>query len=58
MLHTISTRKHRSSRRITLIINMAPPLAPSTRQMTYDIILSSDINASQMAEAASCHKGS
>ncbi|THC87808.1 hypothetical protein EYZ11_012745 [Aspergillus tanneri] len=38
------------------IINMAPPLAPSTREFIYGMIMSKELTASQMAEAAGCHK--
>lgn len=34
---------------------MAPPLAQSTREMAFDMTVSSELTAPQMAVAASCH---
>ena len=49
MLHAISTQRDQYSWKITSIISMAPSLPASITQMTYDMIVSSGLNASQMA---------
>ena len=49
---SIIVNRHQSSP----IIKMAPPLARFTREMTFDMIMSSELTAPYMAVAASCHK--